>query len=50
MKTDDPLILMEANVEQTKSGYRTFNNRVRNLEEKYKNCIEKLSKQNDTLF
>ena len=49
MQAADPLILMEADVEQTKSEYRTFNERLRNLEEKYNNCIQTISDQNKTI-
>ena len=49
MQTEDPVIVLEADVEQTKSEYRTCNDRLRNLEEKYKHCIETITKQNDTI-
>ena len=49
MHTEDPVIVLEADFEQTKGGYRSFNNRLHDLEQKYKHCIDTISKQNDTI-
>ena len=56
MHAEDPVIVLKADVEKTKIGYRSFNKRLHDLEEKlhdmeenFQDYNDKISKQNDTI-